>query len=231
MEHTSRRQFVAASLAGLPMLAHATATAVAAPSQAARAAQAAPALVDPVLERSIATVRELVAEGDARPSSRKASARAIEATLGIQAAHVRLHYDAPIQRALRRRETRVGRSALIEEIVKATRDRNHHDVTHELVDTALTSLARDGFSGALRELQRAVRAARLNAPDAVQAAALTGQFDFCADVRRAIELAEIAAGIICAIAVLEPTLGGEPFCAAAGLLVAAYKAMEWWWCS
>ena len=37
-------------------------------------------------------------------------------------------------------------------------------------------------------------------------------------------------GIICSIAVLEPTLALEPFCAAAGLIVASYKAMQWWCC-
>jgi hypothetical protein len=236
MQQTSRRQFVAASLAGLPMIAHAGSTALAAPSQAAprqaAARQTATALVDPVLEQSLATARELVAEGNATPSARKANTRALEATLGIQAAHIGLHYDAQIQRALRRRLARVGRAAVIEEVVKFTRDHHQQGVTHELVDTALTALTRDGFSGRLKDLQRALRVARLNAPDAVQAAALLpGQFDFCADVRRAIELAEIAAGIACAIAVLEPSLGGEPFCAAAGLLVAIYKAMEWWWCS
>ena len=232
MQQTSRRQFVAASLAGLPMLAHASSAAPAAfAAKAAPSGQGAPVLIDPVLDRTIATVRELVAEGDARPASRKASARAIEATLGIQAAHVALHYDAQVRRGLRRRQAQVGRAALIEELVKSARDHQRHAVTHELVDTALTQLEQGGFSGVLLELQRAVRAARLNAPDAIQAAALRpAQFDFCADVKRAIEVAEIAAGLICAMAVLEPALFLEPFCAAAGLVVAAYKAMEWWWC-
>jgi hypothetical protein len=231
MQQTSRRQFVAASLAGLPMLAHASSAPAAFAAQAAPSGQGAPVLIDPVLDRTIATVRELVAEGDARPASRKASARAIEATLGIQAAHVALHYDAQVQRGLRRRQARVGRAALIEEMVKSARDHQRHTVTHELVDTALTQLEQGGFSGVLRELQRAIRAARLNAPDAIQAAALRpAQFDFCADVKRAIETAEIAAGLICAMAVLEPALFLEPFCAAAGLALAAYKALEWWYC-
>ena len=214
------------------MLAHASSAAPAAfAAQAAPFGQGAPVLIDPVLDRTIATVRELVAEGDARPASRKASARAIEATLGIQAAHVALHYDAQVQRGLRRRQARVGRAALIEEMVKSARDHQRHTVTHELVDTALTQLEQGGFSGVLRELQRAIRAARLNAPDAIQAAALRpAQFDFCADVKRAIETAEIAAGLICAMAVLEPALFLEPFCAAAGLALAAYKALEWWYC-
>ena len=116
-------------------------------------------------------------------------------------------------------------------MVRSAHGHKHHAVTHELVDAVLTKLEQGGFSGCLRDLQRTLRAARLNAPDAFQAAALApAQFDFCADVRRVIEVAEVAAGIICSIAVLEPTLALEPFCAAAGLVVASYKAMEWWCC-
>jgi len=232
MQQPSRRQFVAASLAGIPMLAHSSpAGTVAFTPQAASPGKAEPILADAVLDQTITTVRELVGEGDARPASRKASARAIEATLGIQAAHIGLHYDAQVQRGLRRRQSRVGRAALIEELVSSARAHKSGSVTHELVDEVLTKLERAGFAGCLRDLQRALRAARLNAPDAFQAATLhPAQFDFCADVKRAIEAAEIAAGIICAIAALEPTLALEPFCAAAGLALATYKAMQWWWC-
>ena len=232
MQQPSRRQFVAASLAGIPMLAHTGSSAPTAfAPQAAASGKSGPILVDPVLDQTIAITRELVGEGDARPASRKASARAIEATLGIQAAHIGLHYDAQVQRGLRRRQARVGRAALIEELVKLARAHKGDSVTHELVDEVLAKLEQGGFSGCLRDLQRALRAARLNAPDAFQAAALRpAQFDFCADVKRAIEVAEISAGIICSVAALEPTLALEPFCAAAGLVLATYKGMEWWWC-
>jgi hypothetical protein len=214
------------------MLAHASAAAPAAfAPQAASSGQGGPVLVDPVLERTVTTLRELVAEGEAKPASRKESARAIEATLGIQAAHIGLHYDAQVQRGLRRRQARVGRAALVDEMVRFAHDHKHHAVTHEIIDAALTKLAQGGFSGCLRDLQRSLRAARLNAPDAVQAAMLRpAQFNFCADVKLAIEAAEVAAGIICAIAALEPTLALEPFCAAAGLILASYKALEWWYC-
>jgi hypothetical protein len=231
MQQPSRRQFVAASLGGLPMLAYASAAPAAFSPQAPSSGRSGPIRVDPVLDQTITTLRELVAEGDAKPASRKASARAIEATLGVQAAHIGLHYDAQVQRGLRRRLARDGRAALIDELVRSAHDHKRHTVTHEQVDAVLTKLEQGGFSGCLRDLQRALRAARLNAPDALQAAALRpAQYDFCSDCRMMIEAAEIAAGIICSIAVLEPTLFLEPFCAAAGLLVAAYKAMYWWWC-
>ena len=232
MQQTSRRQFVTASLAGLPMLAYASPAAPAALApQAAPAGQGRNILVDPVLEQTFATLRELAAEGEAKPSSRKASARAIEATLGIQAAHIALHYDPQLQRALRRRRARVGRAALVDEMVRSAHDQKRHTVTHEQADLVLTKLEQGGFSGCLRDVQRALRAARLNAPDAIQAAALLpGQYDFCADLRWVIDIAEQAAAIICSLAVLEPTLALEPFCAAAGLAVATYKAMQWLWC-
>jgi hypothetical protein len=214
------------------MLAHAGAGAPAAfAQQAASPGRGGPVLVDPVLEQTITAVRELVAEGNAKPASRKASARAIEATLGIQAAHIGLHYDAQVRRGLRRRQARVGRAALIDELVRSAHDHQRHSVTHELVDATLTKLEQGGLSGYLRDLQRSLRAARLNSPDAIQAAALLpAQYDFCADVRMMIDAAEVAAGIICSIAVLEPTLALEPFCAAAGLILAGYKALQWWYC-
>ena len=233
MQQTSRRQFVAASLAGLPMLAHAsTAAPQASATQAPSPAPSRSVLVDPVLDQTLAAARELVAEGDAKPAARKTSLRALETTLGIQATHIALHYDAQVQRALRRRQARIGRAAFIDELVRNAHDHRGHTVTHELVDQVLTKLEQGGFAGCLRDLQRALRVTRLNAPDAIQAAAARGvQFDFCADVKIAIEAAETAASIICSIAVLEPTWALEPFCAAAGLLVATYKAMQWWWCT
>ncbi len=232
MQQPSRRQFVATSLAGLPVLAYSAAAAPEAlAQQSAAPGSGRPILVDPVLDRTVATLRELVAEGDARPASRKASARAIEATLGIQAAHIGLHYDAQLQRGLRRRQGRGGRAVLVDELVRSAHGQQHHTVTHDQVEATLKQLEQGGFSGVLRELQRSLRAARLNAPDAIQAAmAPPVQFNFCADVKMAIDAAEAAAGIICALAVLEPTLALEPFCAAAGLILASYKALEWWYC-
>jgi hypothetical protein len=228
----SRRQFVTASLAGLPLLAYAGSKAAPAfASQSLPQGGGRPVLVDPVLEQTIATVRELAAEAEARPSLRRENTRAIEATLAVQAAHIGHHYDAQVQRALRRRAARIGRAALVDELVRSAHDHQRHTVTHEQVDQVLTRLEQGGFSGCLRDLQRALRAARVNAANGVQAVALLpGQYDFCSDVRMMIEIAEQAAAIICSIAVLEPTWALEPFCAAAGLIVAAYKAMQWWYC-
>ena len=103
----SRRQFVTASLAGLPLLVSGTVVA----SQA-RGGKAPPRAADPVLDHITANLRELVAEGEATPAARPGAARGIEATLGVLAAHLETYYDPPLMQALRRHETRVGRAAL-----------------------------------------------------------------------------------------------------------------------
>ena len=230
MQQPSRRQFVAASLAGLPMLAQAGTAAPFLPLQAAAAGQPAVGTGDPVLDQTIANVRELIAEGDANPGARKQATRAIEATLGVQAAHIAVHYDPQIQRGLKRCEARLGRAAFVEEVVRHARHRGQLEVTHDAVDTALTTLKKHGVAGVVLDLQRALRGARLHAPDAVQAAALRlAQYDFCADVRWMIELFEIIAGIICMIAFAEPTWALEPFCAAAQAYVVYLKGLRWWY--
>lgn len=231
MQQPSRRQFVAASLAGLPMLAHASTTAPFGPPQAASAAKPAIRTGDPVLDQTLTNLRDLVAEGDADPGVRKGAARAIEATLGVHAAHVAANYDARVKRALKLCEARFGRAGFIEEVVRHARQAGRHDVTHDKVDTALTLLEQHGAAGLVRDLQRAMRAARLRAPDALQAVAWRpAQFDFCADVGWIIELAEFAAGITCFIAFAEPTLALEPFCVAATLYVTLLKGLRAWFC-
>ena len=231
MQQPSRRQFVAASLAGLPMLVQSsTAAAPRLPPQAGGAG--APALTgDPVLDQTVASLRELVAEGEAKPESRREIGRAIEATLGLHAAHVAANYDARIQRGLKLAEARLGRAALVEQVLRHARHNGRHGITHEAADAMLTKLAKHGYAGAVRDLQKALRAARLQSPEGLRAVTLTGsQYDFCLDVKWMIELAEFAAGMICMFAAMEPTLALEPFCVAAQATVLAYKAMQWWWC-
>jgi hypothetical protein len=222
MQQPSRRQFVAASLAGLPMLAHAS---------SAPAVQRAGASGDPVLDQTVASLRELVVEGEAKPGSRKEIGRAIEATLGLHAAHVAANYDARIQRALKLAEARLGRAALVEQVLRHAHHQGRHGITHDAVEATLTKLGKHGYAGSVRDLQKALRAARLQSADGLRAVTLTGtQYDFCTDVKWMIELAELAAGIICMIAAMEPTFALEPFCIAAQANVLAYKAMQWWWC-
>jgi len=231
MQQPSRRQFVAASLAGLPMLAQASTAAPLLPLQAAGAGKPGIGTGDPILDQTLANLRELVAEGDANPGARKQAARAIEATLGVHAAHVAATYDARVQRGLKRCEARLGRAGLIEEVVRHARQGGRHDVTHDAVDTALTTLEKQGVAGSVRDLQRAVRAARLRALDGIQAAAWRpAQYDFCADVMWVLEIAELVAGIVCFIAFAEPTFALEPFCAAAAAYVVYVKALKWWFC-
>jgi hypothetical protein len=219
-----RRQFVA-SLAGVPLLFQLPA--------AAGAQRSTPpaSFSDPVLEQIIADLRELKSEVEADRAPRKQTLRAIEATLGIQAAHFSAHYDAQVRTALRRREARLGRAGLVQELLNVAHDRKQHDATYQAIDAALTRLNERGVSGVLRDVRQAIRNVRLNAPDALQPAALRSmQFDYCSDLRWHIELLETVSTIACAIAILEPSPLGEAGCGALLLALGLLYAQRMWWC-
>jgi hypothetical protein len=219
-----RRQFVA-SLAGMPLLFQFPAN-----GGAQRAAPPA-GVSDPVLEQIIADLRELQSEVEADRAPRKQTLRAIETTLGIQAAHFSAHYDADVRAALSRRESRLGRPGLVQELLNVAHERKHHDVTYQTLDAALTRLNDRGVSGALRDVRQAIRNLRLHAPDGLQPAALRGmQFDYCSDLRWHIDLLETISTIACAIALLEPTPGGEIACGALLLALGLLYAQRMWWC-
>lgn len=221
----SRRQFVTASLAGLPLLVSGTVVA----SQA-RGGKAPPRAADPVLDHITANLRELVAEGEATPAARPGAARGIEATLGVLATHLETYYDPPLKQALRRHETRVGRAALVDDVVRFARERKHDGVTHDQVNRALTTLEQHGMAGCIREGRRALREARLAAPGAVRVSTMPARFDYCGDLRWMIELTTWVALLVCAFAVLEPTPGGEIACATIELYLGSLMALLWWNC-
>jgi hypothetical protein len=202
--NASRRQFVAA-VATVPFLPYA----VAAQSRAQ------PSAPDPVLEQIVADLRELSAEFDAQPASRKATMRAMESTLGIGAAHLAVTFDPRFLTAIRRRSARQGRAALIQDVVNQAHARRNHNVAHDAVDAALTRLEQRGLSGCFRDVQQTIRKIRLQAPEQFQAAASrTMQFDYCADLNWMINMLEGIVAIVCAVAILEPTVGGEVACGA-----------------
>jgi hypothetical protein len=218
-----RRQFVA-SLAGVPLLLQS-----AQPAPRSAAAQAAGP--DPVLEQIIADLRELKAEVEADKVPRKQTLRAIEATLGVQAAHFSAHYDAQVRSALRRREARLGRSGLIQELLNIAHDRKQHELTYQSLDAGLTRLYERGLSGALRDLRQTIRNLRLHAPDGLQPAALRAmQWDYCSDLRWQIQMMETIVAIACGIAFLEPTVGGEIACGAMTLALGLLYAQRMWFC-
>ena len=220
---SDRRQFVA-SLAGAPLLLQL-------PTTGAQRSAAQAGFSDPVLEQIIADLRELKAEVDADRAPRKQTLRAIETTLGIQAAHISAHYDAHVRSVLRRREARLGRAGLLQELLNLAHDRKQHDVTYQSLDAALTRLEEQGVAGSLRDVKQAIRNIRLNAPDGLQPAALSGlQFDYCADLRWMISLMEAVVAIACGIAILEPTPGGEIACGALTLALGLLYAQRAWWC-
>lgn len=203
----SRRQFVA-SIATVPFLPYA---ADAQPRTATRAP-------DAVLDRVLADLRELSIEIDTQPGTRKASMRAMESALGIGAAHLSAHYDADFRAALRRRLGREGRAALVQDVVTRAHAGQNQNLSHETVDAAMTRLEQRGLSGAFLDVQQTIRKIRLQAPEQIQAAGFHAvQFDYCADLMWMISMMEAVAQIACAIAILEPTVGGEVACGALGL--------------
>jgi hypothetical protein len=220
----NRRQFIA-TLGAMPLLLHSPL-----PTLAAQPMRA-PQLRDPVLDQILLDLRNLVSEGEAQPSIRKSVLRAVETLLGVQAAHVAAHYDPHLQRSVRRREARIGRSALHDEVLAFAHKAKQSSVSRELIDEAMTRFATGGLAGTLRDLQRAIRNTRLNAPDAFHVMALGGrQFDYCADLDRQIEMVETMASFICAIALAEPTPFGESGCAAMGVTIAYLRMMRSWYC-
>ena len=217
-----RRQFVA-SLAGVPLLFESATAAQRPPSRAG--------FSDPVLEQILADLRELKAEVEADTAPRKHTLRAIETTLGIQAAHIAAHYDAHIRNALRRRERQVGRPTLAQELLNLAHQRKQHEVTYQSVDAALTRLHERGLSGSLRDVRQAIRNIRLNAPEGVQPAALRSmQFDYCRDLLWQIQMMESIVAITCGIALLEPGPFGEAACGAMTLALGLLYAQRAWFC-
>src|SRR5688572_8083781 len=112
----SRRQFVAA-IATVPLVVQS--------ASAQRRPTATTA--DPVLDQIVAELRALGGEFEtAQPGTRKSLLRAMESTLAAGAAHLQANYDAGFQAALRRRESRVGRAALVHELLLRGHDAKPH---------------------------------------------------------------------------------------------------------
>jgi hypothetical protein len=214
----SRRQFVA-SIAAVPFLAQ---------SAGAQRRASAP---DPVLDQILADLRELAAEFESQPRSRKATMRAIESTLSAGAAHLAANYDGNFQAALRRREGRQGRAALVQDILNQAHDNKNHTLSFDAVDAALTRLQQRGLSGGFRDAQQTTRRVRLQSPEQIQAAALGAiQFDYCSDLNWMISNLEGIVAIVCSLAVLEPTLVGEIPCAALTLALGILLVQRSWFC-
>jgi hypothetical protein len=212
----NRRQFVAA-IATVPFL-----------PQAAGARQRAVPGPDPVLDQVLADLRDLSAEFEAQRGSRKATMRAMESTLGVGAAHLAARYDADFKAALRRGQARLGRAALVQDIVtQAHQDKRN--VSHETVDAAITRLEQRGVSGCFRDVQQTIRKVRLQAPDQIQAA-IAVQFDYCSDLMWMISIMEAVTSIACGISLLEPTPGGEIACGAMLLALGLLYLQRVWFC-
>ena len=215
----SRRQFVA-SIATVPFLVQSTG-----------ARQRAAVATDPTLDQILRDLRDLTAEFEAQPGSRKATLRAMESTLGIGAAHLATQYDPDFQSTLRRRQRRQGRTALVQDLLNLAHDKKQHQVSPDTIDAALTRLEQRGLAGCWRDMQQTVRKVRLQAPDPMQAAAVRHlQFDYCSDLLWMISLMEGVVAVACGIAILEPTPGGEIICGALTLALGMLLIQRTFFC-
>jgi len=215
----SRRQFVA-SIAAIPFL----------PDIAAGQPRSPARIADPVLDQIVTDLQNLSNEFETQPRTRKITLRALESTLSVAAAHIAVNYDAAVQVSLSRRQGRVGREAVIDDVVTRSHE-SRHDVSHEAVDAEMKRLEQRGLSGCFRDMQETVKRIRLQAPDQIQAAAFpASQWDYCSDLNWQIEMTECAMGIVCGIAILEPTPGGEAICGALTLVLGILMTARWWFC-
>jgi hypothetical protein len=119
----------------------------------------------------------------------------------------------------------------VQEIVTKAHQDKRHNLSHEDIDAGLTRLEQRGLAGALREVQQTIRKVRLTAPDQFHVAGLrTAQYDYCADLNWMIRNLEGIVQVVCAIAILEPTPGGEAACGAAGLALGLLLLQRSWYC-
>ena len=111
------------------------------------------------------------------------------------------------------------------------RQRGNNNISHEAVDTAMTRLEQRGISGCFLDLQEVTRRIRLQAPEQIQAAGTAAaQFDYCFDLNWIISLMESMVAIVCGIALLEPTPGGEIACGAMTLALGIYLLQRLLFC-
>ena len=183
-----------------------------------------PPYSDPVLDALLADFAELKREGDAKPSSRKGAARGMETLTGVLAAHMGKHYDPDLKRGMRQQIRLHGRQALVQDIVTRA---NKPEFTHEKVDAMLTRLERDGMSGILRDLQKTMKRVRESLPPDVMQVRSTAQFDFCADVRWMVDIAEFSAALACGVAWVGPAAAAA--CSGASVYLAGVLALKWWY--
>ena len=148
----------------------------------------------------------------------------METLTGVLAAHLGKHYDADLKRGMRQQLRQQGRQAFVQDIVTRA---NKPEFTHEKVDAMLTRLERDGMSGILRDLQKSMKRVRESLPPDVMQVRSTAQFDFCADVRWMVEIAEFSAALACGIAWIGPAAAAA--CSGASVYLAGVLALKWWY--
>jgi hypothetical protein len=237
----SRRQFVAGTLAGVPVF-------LLAPSSVGQRPRPVPP-ADPVwiqIGRELARVYEELRSGPLRADS----LRAFESALRMHAAHASATgFDAALKKSLSARLDAVGRSRIVDELTRGADGHRRHDevrkhfpryvpderiprvvISAEDADRVLTGVAAGGASplllAAADEIGRKVE--ELVARQPQPASFRRVQHDQCWAMQQALRALEALTGLVCSLVILQPELA--PACAISAFELAGLQLAYWWMC-
>jgi hypothetical protein len=238
----TRRQFVAGTLAGVPVF-------LLAPTSLGQRGRPPVPPADPVwdqIRRELTRVYEELRSGPVRADS----LRAFESALRMHAAHATATgFDAVLKRSIGARLDAVGRAQVVDDIARGAhihrRDREirkqfprfvpdaripHMAIAAEDIDRVLTGVVDGGASpillAAADELRRKVEELAARQPQA--AAFHRVKQDTCWAMQQSLRALEALTGIICALSVVQPELA--PACAVSAFELGMLQLAYWLTC-
>jgi hypothetical protein len=224
----TRRNFAAAVAVPVGALALPVVQAAAQATRAQGNLRAPRALRDPVMTQLHNDIHGLVAEANARPLGRKASLRAIESLLAVEATHFAQHYDAGLSRSLAQGvRASGGKDALIARLLQSNPNPAY---TLDQYRQGLDLLEHAPMSAVIRQAVINVREVREKAPDLALAGYRPVVYMNCSDLLRTAEHYTWLAGVLGMFALVEPGPFFEAGLLAAGTVAAAYRAAYWMSC-
>jgi len=236
--NTTRRQFVATSVASLPVL-------LCAPDPELRAA-AQTGTDDPVLDQISADV--LRAYEELRENPRRVdSLRAFEAALRYHATYATaVHFDEAVKRGLKKQITAQGRQGLLEAVVNDDHARHRREaelrkrfpgftpdarvpvsapILLEDATAALELLERHGLAPSLHAMANQIKGLheRLAKSQPIVNVALVKDPSECLWIEQALRALEAMAGVICMMSMAQPEF--IPACMALGMDIVMYQVL------
>lgn len=183
------------------------------------------ALQDPVLTQLHADIQELASEARANPTGRKASLRAIESLLAVEATHFGQHYDAGLSALLGQGvRTSGGADALVARLLQANPSAAY---TPDQYRKGLDLLLEAPLSVWIRQTAGHLREIREKAPALALAGYRPAIYMNCSDLLRSIEHWTWVGGIIGMGALVEPGPFFEAGLLAVGTVIAGYQLAYW----